>query len=527
MTDGDAPALTAPEETDPQGADPDRPDQDRADPKVAHAIAPPPALIEFMSTGWAPQADQVGGPSPAAPFHARRRAALSARFPGQWLIVPAGGLKVRANDTDHRFRPGTDFAWLTGCHEPDSVLVLAPAGPDHRAVLYTAPRSDRSSAAFFTDRRRGELWVGPRPGLADVTRLLGLEACPADELAAVLKEAGQASYRVARGLDPTVDAALARSNRPVGAAAGAGPPAAVGAGAEEADPDAELLEALSELRLVKDDHEVASLERAVAATIRGFEDVVRSLPEAVTASERWVEGTFDRRARTEGNDVGYGTIAACGAHACTLHWVRNDGPVRAGDLLLLDAGVEAEDLYTADVTRTLPVSGHFDQVQREVYDVVWRAQQAGIEACRPGAPFMAPHQAAMRVIAEWLVEVGVLGCTLEEALDPAQRFHTRYTLHGTSHMLGMDVHDCAQARNGYRDHELAAGMVLTVEPGCYFQPDDLTVPERYRGIGVRIEDDVVITAEGHRVLTAALPSRSDEVEAWMAAVVATRPRPPA
>jgi Xaa-Pro aminopeptidase len=247
----------------------------------------------------------------------------------------------------------------------------------------------------------------------------------------------------------------------------------------------------------------------------GFEDVVRSLAEAREHGERWVEGTFNRRARTEGNDVGYDTIAACGQHACTLHWIRNDGPVQAGDLLLLDAGVEGPELYTADVTRTMPVSGTFSPAQREVYEVVWAAQQAALEECVPGNPFMAPHRAAMKVVTEWLVERGILQCTVDEALDPEHRFHTRYTLHGTSHMLGLDVHDCANARDDYRELDLVPGMVLTVEPGCYFQPDDLTVPEDLRGIGVRIEDDVLVTAEGYQVLSAALPTQADQLEAWM------------
>jgi Xaa-Pro aminopeptidase len=185
-------------------------------------------------------------------------------------------------------------------------------------------------------------------------------------------------------------------------------------------------------------------------------------------------------------------------------------------MLLLDAGVEGPELYTADVTRTVPVRGRFSRVQREVYEAVWRAQRAGIAECRPGQPFMAPHRAAMRVLTEWLVEAGILRGTVEEALDPDHRFYTRYALHGTSHMLGLDVHDCANTRNDYRDHDLEPGMVLTVEPGCYFQPDDLTVPKRYRGIGVRIEDDVLITDDGCRVLSEALPTQADEVEAWMA-----------
>jgi Xaa-Pro aminopeptidase len=336
-------------------------------------------------------------------------------------------------------------------------------------------------------------------GLDDTSTLFGIATAPLDDLAATLKEASEASVRVVRGYDAGVDELIPVTD-------------------EERDVD--LLSALSELRLIKDDHEIACLQAAIDATVVGFEDVVRALPDSEGHGERWVEGTFNRRARTEGNDVGYDTIAACGHHACTLHWIRNDGPVHDGDLLLLDAGVVGDELYTADVTRTVPVSGRYSPEQREVYDAVWRAQQAAMAECRPGQPFMAPHRAAIRVLTEWLVEAGILQCSVEEALDAEHRFYTRYTLHGTSHMLGLDVHDCANARNDYRELDLEAGMVLTVEPGCYLQPDDLTVPERYRGIGVRIEDDVLITEDGCRVLSAALPTRADEVEAWMAPLLA-------
>ncbi|HEX7167777.1 MAG TPA: aminopeptidase P family protein [Acidimicrobiales bacterium] len=446
---------------------------------------PPAALLASMAEGWAERRPAVTGPVAAAPYHAARRRLLSERFPGEWLVVQTGEPKVRANDTDHRFRPGTDFAWLTGYHEADAVLVLepSPAG-GHSETLFARQVPERSSQEHFTDTKNSELWVGGRLSLDEVELALGIATADLADLEATLKRADGQAVRVVEG--------------------------------EGGARDAELAKSLSQLRTVKDDHEIACLEAAVAATVKGFEDVVRALPEATDlASERWVEGTFDRRARTEGNDVGYETIAACGANACTLHWVRNDGPVRDGDLLLLDAGVEGPELYTADVTRTLPVSGRFTAEQRDVYDAVWRAQRAGIEACRPGNAFLDPHRAAMRVIAEWLVERGILTCSVEEALDPEQRLYQRYTLHGTSHMLGMDVHDCAAARDEHRTAALEPGMCLTVEPGCYLRPDDLTVPEAYRGIGVRIEDDVLITEDGCRVLSAALPTEADEVEAWM------------
>jgi len=281
-----------------------------------------------------------------------------------------------------------------------------------------------------------------------------------------------------------------------------------------AELDDELKVFLHDIRLVKDDWEIEQLRAACAATVLGFEDVVRELAQAVATSERWIEGTFWRRARVEGNDVGYLSICASGEHATTLHWVRNDGPVRPGELLLLDAGVETDAFYTADVTRTLPISGRYSEIQRRVYEAVLAAQEAGLAAVRPGARFRDFHDAAQRVLAEHLVAWGVLDGPVERVLE--RGLHRRFTLHGTGHMLGLDVHDCADARTEeYVDAELVVGMILTVEPGLYFQLDDLTVPEEYRGIGVRIEDDILVTPAGNENLSAALPRTAAEIEDWM------------
>ncbi len=471
--------------------------------QASHDPAIPQALREFMVTGWAPEGvvvtpgGEVPQPDPIAPYCARRRQALSERFPGDALVIPTGTLTVRANDTDYPFRPGSDFFWLTGEHEPDAVLVLRPEGDGHAATLFVPPRSDRSSLAFYTDRRYGELWVGPRRGVEGTAQALGIVTRPLDELAAeltTLTEVGDKT-RVLRGRDARVESAI---------------------DSDEAH-DAELAEVLSELRLIKDEFEVAALKDAVAATIRGFADVVRELPRAIETSERWIEGTFDRRARVEGNDVGYGSICAAGAHATVLHWVRNDGPVRPGDLMLLDMGVEANSLYTADITRTLPISGRWTPIQRLLYEAVLEAHRAALAAVQPGADFLAPHRAAMEVLARFLESEGILPVPAEQSLRPDSGLHRRYTLHGVSHMLGLDVHDCAAARNEfYREGTLQPGMVLTVEPGLYFQVDDETVPPQFRGIGIRIEDDVLVTESGSRVLSAALPIDPDEIEAWMA-----------
>ncbi len=226
----------------------------------------------------------------------------------------------------------------------------------------------------------------------------------------------------------------------------------------ESDADGELLSALAEMRLVKDDFEIAMLQQAVDSTVRGFEDVVKALPDAMESGERVVEGVFNARARLEGNDTGYSTIAASGAHATVLHWVHNDGDVAYGDLLLVDAGVECRQLYTADVTRTLPVSGRFTPEQREVYQIVLDAQRAAMDEVRPGVPFMAPHRAAMRVLAEGLHRLGILTVDPEVAVRRDQQLHRRWTIHGTSHMLGLDVHDCNNARDEQYHGELKARL---------------------------------------------------------------------
>jgi Xaa-Pro aminopeptidase len=274
------------------------------------------------------------------------------------------------------------------------------------------------------------------------------------------------------------------------------------------------------MRLLKDAQEIRELSAAIASTKRGFEDVIAGLRTA--RHEREVEGIFNLRARVEGNDVGYNTIAAAGEHACILHWVKNEGDVRPGTLLLLDAGVEAHTLYTADITRTLPVSGRFSREQRQIYELVHAAQAAAFDEVRPGRDFLEPNRAAMKVLADGLERLGILE-DAAEALSDQNQFYKRYSLHNVSHMLGLDVHDCAQARaEAYKFGQLKPGMVLTVEPGLYFQTDDLTVPARFRGIGVRIEDDVVVTAKGMRNLSADIPSEATAVEGWMAKVWKSR-----
>ncbi|RWR22286.1 aminopeptidase P family protein, partial [Agrococcus lahaulensis] len=405
----------------------------------------------------------------------------------------------RSNDTDYPFRPHPDFTYLTGWGsdaEPDSVLVLEPAGDGHEATLYFRGPAGRGTTEFYANPAIGEFWVGPRPSLDHVAAELGLRVADLDGLAGALEAGGEADALVVTGADAAVEAMVAGAN-----------------------PDGDVLARdLSELRLVKDAHEIAEVQAAVDATARGFDDVIADLAEATRheRGERVVEGAFHRRARLDGNAVGYDTIAASGHHACYLHWTRNDGRVREGDLILLDAGVEVDSLYTADITRTLPISGEFTELQRKVYDAVLEAADAAFAIVRPGIVFKEVHAAAMEVIARRTAEWGLLPIPAEQSLEPDQQLHRRWMVHGTSHHLGLDVHDCAAARRDfYHDGVVREGMVFTIEPGLYFQADDLTVPEELRGIGVRIEDDIVVTADGARNLSGAIPRTADEVEAWM------------
>jgi Xaa-Pro aminopeptidase len=465
----------------------------------------PEKLKEFMRAGWLDTPLDVS-PRVEAPNHAKRREQLAAAFPGETLVIPSGREKVRANDTFYRFRPGSAFMWLTGEHDPDSVLIVRPDG----ATLYIRPRSPRDTDEFFRSAVYGELWIGRRHTLEEKRTELGIDTDTLVNLGAALAACAPARTRVLRGYDAVVDAAVLPFDSD-----------------EPGTRDRELATKLSELRLAKDEWELAQLQDAIDATVRGFEDVARVLPADRSVTERFLEGVFGLRARHDGNDLGYPSIVGAGAHATILHWIRNTGATTPGELLLMDMGVENSNLYTADVTRTFPVNGRFSPAQRDVYDIVYRAQQAGMDAIAPGVKYEDVAAACNRVLTEGLHDLGLLPCSVDEALDKESMVYRRWTLHGFGHMLGLDVHDCTQARKEmYRDGTLGEGYVLTVEPGLYFQSDDDLVPDELRGIGVRIEDDVLVTAAGARNLSAGLPRAADDVETWLAAQRDAGPRLP-
>ncbi|MEU0093069.1 aminopeptidase P family protein [Kribbella sp. NPDC006257] len=446
---------------------------------------------ESIGRSWGPVDRSVVLPEGLAEAAAEHRRRLVAALPGRRIAIAAGHAPVRSNDTDYRFRADSDFVWLTGCQAEGAVLVISGDGD---ATLYLRETAGPDEVDFFANARDGELWIGPVPGLKDWSDALGIACRPLEELPSAVR--GAVPFMLATyGVDPVLDG-LIRTSPYDGNA---------------------LRQTLAELRRIKDDWEIAQLREAVDASVQAFADVARELPEAVRGGgERWLEGTFDRRARSAGNGVGYASIVAAGNHAPVLHWVRNDGAVREGDVILLDAGVETRTLYTADVTRTFPVTGVYTDAQRQVYDLVHQAQLAALDAVRPGAPYRAFQYEAMRVLVEGLRDWGLVDVSLDEALGADGQQHRRYVVCGLGHYIGLDVHDCDAARpETYFAADLEVGMALAVEPGLYFHPNDETVPPELRGIGIRIEDNVVVHADRTEILTKDLPITPEGLEQWV------------
>jgi Xaa-Pro aminopeptidase len=454
--------------------------------KRIHDQAPSEQFAQFMKSGWAKTERTDLAPLEVVTYAYSRRQILSAAFPGVRIIIKAGGYKVRANDTDYNYRPDSAFVYYSGVQgsdaTADAVLILEPNGDSHLTYLYMNPRSTRDTDAFYRDAKYGELWVGRRFTLAEAQATYQLDTRNLSELESLLSD-GKKSLTAE---------------------------------------DSELSIFMSEQRLCKDEYEIGEMQKAVDATALGFNDVIHAIPAAIETprGERVLDAAFYGRARIAGNELGYNTIVGAGSHACVLHWIRNDGDLHLGELVLVDAGVEMESFYTADITRTLPVDGKFSPSQRALYMLVYEAQLAGFAAVKPGALFSDINKACQEVLARGLADMGVLTVSAEESLKPEVGLHRRWTLHGVSHHLGLDVHDCAQARKEmYLEAPLREGMVLTVEPGLYIQPDDELFAPEYRGIGIRIEDDIVVTADGYRNLSENIPRHPDDIENWMQALL--------
>jgi Xaa-Pro aminopeptidase len=425
---------------------------------------------------------------------AAHRAALMNALGGGVALVRSGAERIRNRDTHFRFRPESDFWYLTAFREPDAVLVLRPAADRERCVLFVRPRDPEM-----------ETWNGRRAGVEGAVSEYGADAAfPIDQLDKELPRLLRGHERLlhAAGLDADFDArlhALLRESHQRSRDGVRLPTQLVDLGS-----------VLHELRLRKSPDELAVMRRAAALTAQAHAAAARATRPG--AGEWEIEAEVEHAFRRGGGwGPGYPTICATGANATILHYTSNGQRVREGEALLLDAGCEV-DGYTADVTRCFPSGATFTPPQRALYDVVLRAQLAGLAQVRPGAAFHSVHEAALRVLVEGLIDLELLPQGVDAALESGA--YRRWYMHRTSHWLGLDVHDVgAYHTPAGQSRPLEPGMVLTVEPGLYVAADDERAPEALRGIGIRIEDDVLVTPQGHEVLTAAIPKQPSELEA--------------
>ncbi|MFL6273888.1 MAG: aminopeptidase P N-terminal domain-containing protein [Blastocatellia bacterium] len=437
-----------------------------------------------------------------------RRERLMARIPQGAAIFPAAPPAIRNNDVEHEYRQDTDFYYLTGFEEPHAVAVLVPDHPEHRFTLFVQPK----------DRER-EVWTGWRAGAEGAKRDYGADAAFTidqldEELPKLLLAAKAERIYYRFGSEPTFDERLIgwmRRFQRERQRSGSGPTSVI-------DP-ADLLH---EMRLIKTADDLATLRRAIEITCDGHLAALRALRPGMHEYE--IEATLRYVFRKQGSPRhGYAPIVAAGANATVLHYVTNNCRIEADDLLLIDAGAEF-GYFTGDVTRTWPASGTFSEAQAEVYQVVLDAQLEAIKAVRPGATFIEPHDRAVRVLTEGMVRLGLLEGDVDQLIEEGDKYqnqpdtpsgYKKFYMHRTSHWLGMDVHDAGPYKVADEWRKLAPGMVLTIEPGLYVAADLEDVPTRYRGIGVRIEDDVLVTETGCEVLSARVPKTIDEIEGLM------------
>mgnify|MGYP002132632812 FL=1 len=408
-------------------------------------------------------------------------------------IVPAALHYRRNRDTEYRFRQDSDFYYLSGFAEPEALLVLLPGRAEGEFVMFCRPRD-----------REMEIWNGYRAGPEGAINDFGAQqAFTIDELDQRLPEllAGRDRVYAPMGVQPTFDQRLAGWLGSVRAKTRAG---------VRAPSALHLLDAaLHPLRLIKSAAELAIMQRAADLSAEGHRRAMALAAPGRYEYELEAEllHTF---ARHGCQAPAYGSIVGSGANACILHYGENDRCMQDGDLVLIDAGGEL-DHYAADITRTFPVNGRFSAPQKDLYEVVLAAQLAAIASVRPGASWQAPHDAAVRVLTQGLVDHGLLQGSVDGLIE--SNAFRRFYMHRTGHWLGMDVHDVGDYQIDGQWRPLSAGMVLTVEPGLYVSPDDETVAAHWRGIGIRIEDDVAVTAQGHHVLSAKAPKAVAEIEA--------------
>jgi Xaa-Pro aminopeptidase len=416
--------------------------------------------------------------------------------PNSVAVIPAAREVTRSNDTEYRFRQDSDFYYLTGFNEPEAIAVIAPSKSE-RYTLFVRPRD-----------REKETWTGRRAGVEGAKEKFGADAAfPVEEfrekLTEMLDGARNLYYRLGNG-NPELDQTIIRQiavMRGLGRR-GVHPPQAV------VDPGS----ILHEMRLIKTDEEAALMQRAADIAAEAHREAMRAARPGMKEYEieALIEYTFRKRGAA---GPAYNTIVGAGANATVLHYVNNDAELKDGDLLLIDAGAEYEG-FASDITRTFPVSGRFTKAQRDIYDLVLDCQQQCIEMAAPGVTMDEMHRRSVEILTEGMVRLGLLKGEVEKLIE--EEDYKKFYMHRLGHYLGMDVHDVGLYQRDGQPRPVEAGMVLTVEPGLYIAEDSEDIPDQYRGIGVRIEDDVLVTTEGNRVLTDKAPKQVGEIEALMA-----------
>jgi Xaa-Pro aminopeptidase len=424
---------------------------------------------------------------------AGRRARFMAAIGGGVAVLPSAPISVRSNDVEYIYRQDNDFYYLTGFTEPDSVAVFAPGNRDGQYILFVRPR----------DRER-ETWTGKRAGVEGAVAEFGADrAYKIDELDRVLPEilARVENIYYPLGNNEPMNQRMVgwlRQCQAMRPRSGAGANSLL-------DPR----EILHEMRMFKEPEELDLMRRAIAISDAAHR---RAMREARGGKHEWVvEAAIDYAFRSEGAaGPSYPSIVASGPNATILHYINNDREMRKGELLLIDAGCEY-DFYASDITRTFPIGARYTPVQRDLYQLVLDAQLKGIEIVRPGISIDDVHEAALKVLVEGMRSLKMLEGSNDEII--ARGSYRRFYMHRTSHWLGMDVHDVGHYRKDGKPRLLEPTMVLTCEPGIYIAPDDEEAPAEMRGIGIRIEDDVLVTEEGHEVMSAAVPKHVADVEA--------------
>jgi len=424
---------------------------------------------------------------------AERRVRLAQGMQQGIAVVPTASEQTRNRDAHYPYRFDSYFYYLTGFPEPEAVLVQT-AGSSPRSILFCRAR----------DAER-EIWDGFRYGPQQACAQFGFDECHGiGELDILLPQllANQRELHCHLGDDETW------TSRVLGWIGAVRAQARSGVVAPETIRDVRAL--IDEMRLIKDAHEISTMRRAAQITADAHRRAMRAVKPG--RAEYEIEAELMHEFRRQGAQApAYTPIVAGGANACVLHYVRNDAVLEGGDLLLIDAGCEL-DGYASDVTRTFPVSGSFSPVQRDVYEMVLAAQAAAIGAVQPGAPWNSPHDAAVRVLAQGLIDFDLCRGSVDKVVEAGD--YKRYYMHRTGHWLGLDVHDAGDYKRAEQWRALEPGMVLTVEPGCYIRPGD-GVPPQFANIGIRIEDDVLVTASGHEVLTQAAPKTVGAIETLM------------